>query len=80
MAIIFFLYTQCIRLNPSTYLVYQNIFKDTNKQIEVIDVFIQKDIQRKHLLSTNTILLLPGEQPGPEHRLLYYCLVPLSDV
>jgi hypothetical protein len=36
------IFTQCIWLNPSTDIVYENIFKAANEQKEVIEVFIQK--------------------------------------
>ena len=44
------IFTQCIWLPPSPETVYENIFKETNKQKETIEVFLQKETHRKHLL------------------------------
>ena len=44
------IFTQCIWLNPSPDIVYENIFKGANEQKEVIEVFIQKEVQRTQLL------------------------------
>ena len=44
------IFTQCIWLNHSRDIAYENIFKGTNEQKQAIEVFIQKEIQRKHLL------------------------------
>ena len=44
------IFTQYIWLNPSTDIVYENIFKGANEQKEVIEVFIQKEAQRTQLL------------------------------
>ena len=44
------IFTQCIWLNPSNGILYENIFKGSNEQKEVIKVFIQKEKLRNHLL------------------------------
>ena len=43
-------FTQCIWVNPSPNASYENIFKGPDEQKETIQVFIQKESQRKHLL------------------------------
>ena len=67
------IFTQCIWLNPSKDIAYEDIFEGTNEQKQAIEVFIQKEIQRKHLL--DNLLNHQHEtstwgKPGPEHRLL----------
>ena len=44
------IFTQCIWFNPSQVTNYEYIFKGTNEQKEVIEVFLLKEKQRIYLL------------------------------
>ena len=44
------IFTKCIWVNPAPDIIYEYIFKESNEQKEVIKVFIQKEVQRQHLI------------------------------